>query len=198
MPVHIIIFYDHAHVDWNGALGAGPVLISFGWFKLHCLHLLCFWKMLGYVPNLNVGRGQSCRIDAAERQREHHKILSAILLELVDITGRGGIKTVVRGKVVVLNFSFNISLATRLDTTTYVVTNRQVVASSSTALTILFLLTLPLLILLAHCIISGPPHSLQSHHQGWAKWTSDPSPCSSPSFTRRASLLVLEICYPFL
>ena len=41
-------------------------------------------------------------MDAATKQREHHKILSVILCEFQELTARGGIKTVVMGKTIVL------------------------------------------------------------------------------------------------
>ena len=41
-------------------------------------------------------------MDATAKQREHHKILSVILREFQELTARGGIKTVVMGKTVIL------------------------------------------------------------------------------------------------
>ena len=67
MHVPLVIFYEHVHSDFHDVLGARLLLFSFGLFKLHVLHLLFFWKTIGYVPNLNVGGRRLCRINALEK-----------------------------------------------------------------------------------------------------------------------------------
>ena len=102
MPVPIIMYYDEAHVDRNGALGASPFLATVGFIRVTSRRLLSNWRIWGYVPKLDVGRGRTSTMDATAKQREHHKILSVILREFQELTARGGIKTVVMGKTVVL------------------------------------------------------------------------------------------------
>ena len=96
------MYYDEAHVDRNGALGASPFLATVGFIRATSRHLLSNWRIWGYVPKLDVGRGRTSTMDATAKQREHHKILSVILREFQELTARGGIKTVFMGKTVVL------------------------------------------------------------------------------------------------
>ena len=104
MPVPLVIFYDKAHVDRAGILAAAPVLVTLGFFKAQCLQRKDLWRILGYVPNLDVGRGRNKNKSADEKQREHHKVLGAIFRELHDVCHRGGIRTNIQGRTVLLKF----------------------------------------------------------------------------------------------
>ena len=65
MPVPIIMYYDKAHVDCNGALGAFPFLAAIDFIRVTSRHLLSNWRFWGYVPKLdNVERSWSSTMDA--------------------------------------------------------------------------------------------------------------------------------------
>lgn len=104
MPVPLILFYDKANLDQKGGLAVAPLLFTFGFFKAAARHKSFIWRVLAYVPNLDIGQGKSNTKDADEKQREHHKVLTEALRELQEICEAGGIKTVINGKVVVLKF----------------------------------------------------------------------------------------------
>jgi hypothetical protein len=67
-------------------------------------HLSSLWRVIVYTPNLDVGRGQPNKKTADTKQREHHKCLKELLHEFQTITGKGGVKTNIRGKVFVPEF----------------------------------------------------------------------------------------------
>ena len=102
MPVPIKIFYDKANLDQKGGLAVAPVLFSLGFLKTEILHQSFSWRILSYIPNLEIGQGRSNTKGADEKQREHHKVLAEALKEFQEVCNSGGFKTVIRGKTVVL------------------------------------------------------------------------------------------------
>ena len=104
MPVPIFIFYDKANLDQKGGLAVAPVLFSLGFIKTAILHRSFAWRILSYVPNLDIGQGRSNTKGADEKQREHHKVLTEAFKEFQEVCTSGGFKTVVRGRIVVLKF----------------------------------------------------------------------------------------------
>ena len=97
-------FYDKDNLDRHGGLAIAPVLFTFGFIKSIVRHLSYAWRILGYVPNLDIGQGTSNKKSADEKQREHHMVLSTIFSKLQHISANGGFKTMVRSKEVVLKF----------------------------------------------------------------------------------------------
>ena len=104
MPVPIKIFYDKANLDQKGGLAVAPVLFSLGFLKTEILHQSFSWRILSYIPNLEIGQGRSNTKGADEKQREHHKVLAEALKEFQEVCNSGGFKTVIRGRTVVLKF----------------------------------------------------------------------------------------------
>ena len=104
MPVPIIIFYDKANLDRKGGLAVAPLIFTFGFFRSSIRRKSLLWRILAYVPNLDIGKGKSNAKDANEKQREHHRVLALALSELQSICQRGGLKTKIRNKIVVLKF----------------------------------------------------------------------------------------------
>ena len=104
MPVPLIFFYDKANLDRKGGLAVAPLIFTIGFFKASRRRKSLFWRVLAYVPNLDIGQGRSNSKNATVKQREHHQVLSLIFTELQSICKRGGIKTKIGGRNVILKF----------------------------------------------------------------------------------------------
>ena len=104
MPVPVLFGHDKANITRHSDIAVAPFLFSLGFYKPWCFHHPEFWRPLGYVPNLSVGVGKNDPRSTDDRESEHHAVFAEILRELVEITQAGGLKTVVRGKEVVLKF----------------------------------------------------------------------------------------------
>ena len=104
MPIPLIFFYDKANLDRKGGLAVAPVIFTIGFFKVSKRRKSNFWRMLGYVPNLEIGLGRSDCKDANIKQQEHHQVLSLLFSDLRSICNKGGIKTVIQNRKVILNF----------------------------------------------------------------------------------------------
>ena len=57
MPCPLILFYDKTFVDLHSSLACYPVIIWPTFFKQECRNKLKFARVLGYVPNLTLGKG---------------------------------------------------------------------------------------------------------------------------------------------
>ena len=104
MPVPLIFFYDKANLDRKGGLAVAPLIFTVGFFKSSCRRKSLFWRVLAYVPNLDIGQGRSSSKDPKIKQREHHQVLSLIFSEFQSICEKGGIKTTIGGRTVILKF----------------------------------------------------------------------------------------------
>ena len=102
VPVPVIIGYDKANLSRQGDLAVAPLIFTFGFFKSRWRHKSSFWRIFGYVPNLSVGVDKS--LSADEKAVEHHLCLREILKDFEEICAKGGFKTTIRGKTVVLKF----------------------------------------------------------------------------------------------
>ena len=63
-----------------------------------------FWRILALVPNLKIGKGRDKAKSAVDKTNEHHEVLREAFRELQEIMNKGGFKTVINGKEVVLKF----------------------------------------------------------------------------------------------
>ena len=104
VPVPIILGYDQANLTMLGDNALSPLIFSFGFLRPSVRRLAHAWRVLGYVPNLAAGVGNTDDTTADDKQIEHHLCLSEILRELKEICHAGGFKTTYGGREVVLNF----------------------------------------------------------------------------------------------
>ena len=56
--------------------------------------------MLGYVPNLKLGKEKSCRQSSISKLQEEHDCLCPLLIQLKNIVDEGGLRTQVMGRQV--------------------------------------------------------------------------------------------------
>ena len=104
MPVPLVFFYDKANLDRKGGLAVAPLIFTIGFFKAALRRKSFLWRILAYVPNLDIGQGRSSSKDANVKQREHHQVLSLAFSEFQSICEKGGLKTTIQGRDVVLKF----------------------------------------------------------------------------------------------
>lgn len=100
MPLALVLFGDKSHTDLHGSLSVEPVSFTLSLFNQASRNLPEFWRLLGYIPNLTVGKGEANRVPAKDKVQNVHHCLAYILKSIRDINIRGGIRTVVMGKKV--------------------------------------------------------------------------------------------------
>lgn len=104
MPIPLIFFYDEANLDMHGGLATSPLIFSFGFFKNCVRTRRLVWRVLALIPNLKIGKGRDKCKKPVDKCNEHHEVLREALRELQDIMNKGGFKTVINGRTVVLKF----------------------------------------------------------------------------------------------
>ncbi len=59
MPVGLIVFGDKSHTDLHGALSLTPIIFTLTLFNCAAQNDFKFWRPIGYILNLEYGRGTS-------------------------------------------------------------------------------------------------------------------------------------------
>ena len=96
----MILFYDKTFVDLHGSLACSPVIMWPTFFKQECQNKLKFARVLGYVPNLTLGKGGSSVQTSSQKVQDEHNCLKHIFDQITKIHNDGGIKTNVMGRQV--------------------------------------------------------------------------------------------------
>ena len=99
-PFPIMSFYDETHSDRWGCLTCTPFLWWPSFFKKEIRHQYKSVQVLGYVPNLKLGKGKSCRQSSISKLQEEHDCLRPLLIQLKNIVDEGGLRTQVMGRQV--------------------------------------------------------------------------------------------------
>ena len=102
MPCPLILFYDKTFVDLHGSLACSPVIMWPTFFKQECRNKLKFARVLGYVPNLTLGKGGSSVQTSIQKVQDEHNCLKHIFDQIATKYNDGGIKTNVMGRQVTL------------------------------------------------------------------------------------------------
>jgi len=106
MPSPLILFYDKTFVDLHSSLACYHVIMWPTFFKQECRNKLKFARVLGYVPNLTLGKGGSSVQTSTQKVQDEHICLKHIFDQITKIHNDGGIKTNVMGRQVTLKFGF--------------------------------------------------------------------------------------------
>ena len=72
MPCPLILFYDKTFVDLHASLACSPVIMWPTFFKQECRNKLKFARVLGYVPNLTLGKGGSSVQTSIQKVQDEH------------------------------------------------------------------------------------------------------------------------------
>jgi hypothetical protein len=55
MPVALVVFGDESHFDSKGTLKVMPLMFTLSLFNQKARNDVCFWRPIGYIPNLGYG-----------------------------------------------------------------------------------------------------------------------------------------------
>ena len=109
MPLALIFFADKSHFDQHGALSTTPFIFTLSCFNKEAQTRADFWRPTAYIPNLNYGTTSasakdSCGSSQTASVQDEHLCVQAALSSLKSFASRGGISTVVKGRLVVGKF----------------------------------------------------------------------------------------------
>ena len=102
MAVPLVFFYDKATHDKSKAISTAPIMFTVAFLKNSVRTRRFVWRLLALVPNLSIGEGASKDKDADTKAEEHHKVLREAFREIQEVVNRGGIRTKINGREVVL------------------------------------------------------------------------------------------------
>lgn len=102
MAIPLIFFFDKANLDFHGGLASSPLIFTIAFFLGSARARIQFWRLLAIIPNLGIGRGKSCTMTADQKEEERHMALKIAFEDLQAIFNKGGIRTKIQGKDVVL------------------------------------------------------------------------------------------------
>jgi len=126
VPCPLVLFADEAKSDKKGVLSLEGVEFSVGWFRQEVRAMVSSTRMIGYLPNLDVGSGKNRdnyddewvmvhakkrgkktvgtkeNTPAKKKLRDHHLCYSAVFSSLRKCVDAGGVRAVVRGKKCIL------------------------------------------------------------------------------------------------
>ena len=69
VPIPPNFFYDKVNLDTNGGMVLAPLIFTFEFFKNKVFRKTSFWRILDYIPNLDIGHGKSSTKSADEKKR---------------------------------------------------------------------------------------------------------------------------------
>ena len=78
MPFPMILFYDKTYVDIHGSLACSPVIMWPTFFNQKCRNMLKFTQVLGYVPNMSLGKSKSDSQKSKDKVQEKHDCLRPV------------------------------------------------------------------------------------------------------------------------
>jgi len=94
----MILFYDKTHVDNHGSLACSPVIMWPTFFNQKCRNMVKFTRVLGYVPNMSLGKSKSDSQKSKDKVQAEHDCLRPVVNQVKEIYENGGIKTKVMGR----------------------------------------------------------------------------------------------------
>ena len=89
LPMGLIAFYDKTHSDLFGSLACAPFIVVPSFFNMDCRCNTDFWVTLGYVPNMNYGKGKSHQQKTTEKLQDQHKCIKVITQQLAKLRDKG-------------------------------------------------------------------------------------------------------------
>jgi hypothetical protein len=98
MPAGIVIFGDKSHTDLHGAIALTPIIFTLTFFKEKCCNNPKFWRVLGYLPNLENGKDKSNKTPVVNNLQDEHDCLSCVFETIRQIYKNGGFRATVLGK----------------------------------------------------------------------------------------------------
>ena len=67
-------------------------------FNQKCRNMLKFTRVLGYIPNMSLGKSKSTRQKSKDKVQREHDCLRPVFNQMKEIYKNGGIKTKVMGR----------------------------------------------------------------------------------------------------
>ena len=97
--VPLVCFYDKSHTDSTGALSTSPFQFTLATLRQPIREHTWAWRVLGYCPNLGVGKGKNHSANTALKCQDEHNVLKEVFSSLRLMIEKG-FKTVIFGKEV--------------------------------------------------------------------------------------------------
>ena len=89
VPIPLTFLYNKENLERNSGLVLAPLISTFRFFNNKVCRKSSFWRILAYIPNLDIGNGKSITKSADEKQREHHQLLTKALQEMQEVCDKG-------------------------------------------------------------------------------------------------------------
>jgi hypothetical protein len=100
MPVALIVFADKTHTDLHGALSLTPIIFTLTLYNRASRNNRKFWRPLGYIPNLSLGKGTSDKTANLDKIQDEHDCISFVFQSLKKINKDNGFDCIVLGHLV--------------------------------------------------------------------------------------------------
>jgi hypothetical protein len=100
MPVGLIVFGDKSHTDLHQALSLTPIIFTRTFFNRAAQNNSNFWRPIGYIQNLEYGRGTSNKTHTRDKIQDEHSCISFAFQSLKNINKENLFQFVVLGHTV--------------------------------------------------------------------------------------------------
>ena len=80
--VPLVCFYDKSHTDSTGALSTSPFQFTLATLRQPIREHTWAWRVLGYCPNLGVGKGKNHSANTALKCQDEHNVLKEVFSSL--------------------------------------------------------------------------------------------------------------------
>ena len=97
-PLALIAFYDKTHTDLFGSLACAPFIVIPSFLNIDCRNDVSNFMVLGYIPNLGLGKGKAKKQTSTMRLQDEHNCLRLITDQIAKIRNEGGFWTIVMGR----------------------------------------------------------------------------------------------------
>jgi hypothetical protein len=99
-PLALIGFYNKTYTDVHGSLLCAPFIVTPSFLDIECRNDNTNYMVLGYIPNLGLGKGTKQAVSSTMKVQDKHNCLCLIIVKIEKIHLEGGFWTTIMGRQV--------------------------------------------------------------------------------------------------
>ncbi len=97
-PLALIGFYNKTNTDVHGSLLCAPFIVTPSFLNVMCRNANANYMVLGYIPNLGLGKGTKQAVSSTMKVQDKHNCLCLIAEEIKKIHQEGGFQMTIMGQ----------------------------------------------------------------------------------------------------
>ncbi len=99
-PLALIVYYNKTKTYVHGSLSCAPFIVTPSFLNIECRNDNANYMVLGYIPNLGLGKGTKQAVSSNMKVQDKHNCLYLITEQFTKIYLEGGFWTAIMGRKV--------------------------------------------------------------------------------------------------